>query len=85
MFENNKLLKPFMLYLRSVGLREVKWRGSCGHIINRILKSMVKLFGESRTDWRVLFWLKGSPLNFKYPMGPTSIFTVGSSKTLLNL
>ena len=46
---------------------------------------MVKLFGESGTDWPVLFWLKEGRLYFKYPVGPTSIFTVGSSKTLLNL
>lgn len=45
---------------------------------------MVKLFGENGTAQMVLFWLKDSHLNSKYPMSPTFIFTVGRSETLLN-
>ena len=67
------------------GWQRLSGRGSDGCIINRILKFIVKLFEESRTDWPVLFWLKEGRLNSKYPVGPTSIFTVGSSETLLNL
>lgn len=45
---------------------------------------MLKLFGESGTDWPILFRLKESHPNFKYPMSATVIFTVGRGKTLLN-
>jgi hypothetical protein len=45
---------------------------------------MIKLFAENRTDWPALFWLRAGHRNFWYPVGPTFIFILSRSKTLLN-
>lgn len=56
MFENNKMLKPFILYLGSVGLREVKWERK----LWAYYKKNPKIYGK--TLWRKWNGLAGSIL-----------------------